>query len=143
MRVWTTRQEEVSTIKMDFNNLLEYLKKEGTLDYKQVEKKLNKCNKACIKVRQKGKFTNPRLDKHFAMLELALDILNILNLKDTSSISENMRNNDFINNIIDYRVRMEQARNAEVERTGEGYKSFYYSNLDKKPKFKSYDKEQN
>ncbi len=26
---------------------------------------------------------------------------------------------------------------------GEGYQSFYYSNLDKKPVFKTYDKEQN
>ena len=143
MKVWTTRQEEVATINEDFNNLFEYLKKEGTLDYKQVEKKFNKCNRACIKVRQKGKFTRPKLDRHLSMLELALDIFNILNLSDTSSISENMRTNDFINTIIDYRVRMEQARNAEVERTGEGYKSFYYSNLDKKPKFKLYDKEQN
>lgn len=136
MRAYFHRSEVENFIKRDFNYLLKFLNKKGPLSVEKLNKLYIKFNQKCIKQSIKRVAANDRIKNLRDAFELALEICTILNLKDTSSFSESMMNDDFINTIIDYRVSMEQEINAEIERTGVGYKSFLYQQLDTDEKAK-------
>ncbi|MBE7074861.1 MAG: hypothetical protein E7376_02655 [Clostridiales bacterium] len=130
MRAYFYRKEVEDFIKGDFNYLIKYLNKKGVLTVEQLSKKYERCKKAHIKAGMNNKFLNDKMRALYDSLNLALEICEMLNLKDTSTISKDMLNDKFVDEIIEFRKNSEIARNEAVEKAGTGYKSFLYQKLD-------------
>lgn len=140
MKTYFTREEMVERIKEATEDLFEYLDKLGKVltienlykNYAYSYKVYSKAKeiddlRAGIKYRKKT-------EKHYRIyrsMEIALEICDMLNLKDTSSLSRGMIDDDFINSLIDFMSEKERKRNEKVKITGEGYPSYFYQNLDK------------
>ena len=130
MRAYFLRHEVVKFLKQDFDNLLDFLSKKGVLSTEELLEKFDKAEKAYNKSARRRMYPKERIKNHYDTLELALDICCVLKADDTSVITSELKNDAFINKIIDFRKEQEINRNNEIDKNGKGFKSFLYQRLD-------------
>lgn len=141
MRVGFTKQELAEKLRRDMEYLFKYLDELGqvlTIEdlYKNCESNYEIYNKLYQKYyhgwrRNSSKFEKRMTKFHriYTCLDTAFVICDMLHLKDTSSLSRDMINEDFINRLMKFIAETERRRNMEVEATGESYPSYLYQNL--------------
>ena len=130
MKTWFWRHELEWVLERDIKDFLSFQKKPISVD--KIEEKYIRyseiCNKYWLSNFHKEKYRKFLSKEH--AYGVALEICELLNLKDTSSFSKDMINQDLINKLIDYRVQKENKYNEEVEKKGTGTKRHLYQYLD-------------
>lgn len=140
MKTYFTREEMVERIRSLTEDLFEYLDKSGkVLRIEDLYKNFAHSYKVYSRAEKiddllGASYYRKKTVKYYRIyksMEIALVICDMLNLKDTSSLSRCMINNNFINRLINFMSEKERKRNQKVKATDEGYPSYFYQNLDK------------
>ena len=134
MRAFLYRYEFLPIIKNDLVNGIKYLDKNGVMGTAQLKDEVVGIAKKLLKMDKFSMILGTDLiSKNKAKLqglEVLIDVCEMLGYSDTSNITREIVNDDFINEFLNYKRDQEIERNKVVARTKKGYISFMYQHLD-------------